>query len=81
MLEPGPVSRHQEDPVYFCHQLEQVLPLGYRSKRSGVQRLHRERPEVHGIARKVSLGSSFKSGAETRSVLMSVVHTLNKRHG
>ena len=35
------------------------------------------RPTV--IARKVSFGSSSDAGAETRSVLMSVLHTLNKR--
>jgi transposase len=37
------------------------------------------RPTV--IARKVSFGSSSDAGAETRSVLMSVIHTLNKRRG
>jgi transposase len=37
------------------------------------------RPTV--IARKVSFGSSSDAGAETRSVLMSVLHTLNKRRG
>jgi transposase len=37
------------------------------------------RPTV--IARKVSFGSSSDAGAETRSILMSVVHTLNKRRG
>jgi len=37
------------------------------------------RPTV--IARKVSFGSSSDAGAKTRSVLMSVVHTLNKRRG
>jgi hypothetical protein len=37
------------------------------------------RPTV--IARKVSFGSSSDAGAETRSVLMSVFHTLNKRRG
>jgi hypothetical protein len=37
------------------------------------------RPTV--IARKVSFGSSSDAGAETRSVLMSVIHTLNKRQG
>ncbi len=35
------------------------------------------RPTV--IARKVSFGSSSDAGAETRSILMSVFHTLNKR--
>lgn len=35
------------------------------------------RPTV--IARKVSFGSSSDAGAKTRSVLMSVLHTLNKR--
>jgi transposase len=35
------------------------------------------RPTV--IARKVSFGSSSDAGAETRSILMSVLHTLNKR--
>ena len=35
------------------------------------------RPTV--IARKVSFGSSSDAGAETRSVLMSVLHTLNKQ--
>jgi transposase len=35
------------------------------------------RPTV--IARKVSFGSSSDAGAETRSVLTSVLHTLNKR--
>jgi len=29
----------------------------------------------------VSFGSSSDAGAETRSVLMSVLHTLNKRRG
>ena len=37
------------------------------------------RPTV--IARKVSFGSSSDAGAETRSVLMSVLHTLNKQRG
>jgi transposase len=37
------------------------------------------RPTV--IARKVSFGSSSDAGAQTRSVLMSVLHTLNKRRG
>ena len=43
-------------------------------------RVERElRPTV--IARKVSFGSSSVAGAETRSILMSVLHTLNKRRG
>lgn len=37
------------------------------------------RPTV--IARKVSFGSSSDAGSQTRSVLMSVLHTLNKRRG
>lgn len=37
------------------------------------------RPSV--IAREVSFGSSSDAGAETRSVLMSVLHTLNKQKG
>jgi len=37
------------------------------------------RPTV--IARKVSFGSSSDAGAKTRSVLMSILHTLNKRRG
>jgi transposase len=37
------------------------------------------RPTV--IARKVSFGSGSDAGAHTRSVLMSVLHTLNKRRG
>jgi transposase len=37
------------------------------------------RPTV--IARKVSFGSGSDAGAETRSILMSVLHTLNKRRG
>jgi transposase len=37
------------------------------------------RPTV--IARKVSFGSSSDAGAKTRSSLMSVLHTLNKRRG
>jgi len=37
------------------------------------------RPTV--IARKVSFGSSSDAGAKTRSVLMSVLHPLNKRRG
>lgn len=37
------------------------------------------RPTV--IARKVSFGSSSDAGAETRSILMSMFHTLNKRRG
>jgi transposase len=37
------------------------------------------RPTV--IARKVSFGSSSDAGAATRSILMSVLHTLNKRRG
>lgn len=37
------------------------------------------RPTV--IARKVSFGSSSDAGAETRSILMSVLHTLDKRRG
>jgi hypothetical protein len=37
------------------------------------------RPTV--IARKVSFGSSSDAGAETRSVLTSILHTLNKRRG
>jgi hypothetical protein len=35
------------------------------------------RPTV--IARKVSFGSSSDAGSRTRSILMSVLHTLNKR--
>jgi transposase len=37
------------------------------------------RPTV--IARKVSFGSSSDAGSKTRSVLMSALHTLNKRRG
>jgi transposase len=37
------------------------------------------RPTV--IARKVSFGSSSDAGAETRSILMSALHTLNKGRG
>jgi transposase len=37
------------------------------------------RPTV--IARKVSFGSSSDAGAQTRSMLMSVLQTLNKRRG
>jgi transposase len=37
------------------------------------------RPTV--IARKVSFGSSSDAGSKTRSVMMSVLHTLNKRRG
>lgn len=37
------------------------------------------RPTV--IARKVSFGSSSDAGAQTRSILMSVLHTLNKGRG
>lgn len=37
------------------------------------------RPTV--IARKVSFGSSSDKGMKTRSILMSVLHTLNKRRG
>jgi transposase len=37
------------------------------------------RPTV--IARKVSFGSSSDAGAETRSILMSALHTLNKSRG
>ncbi|MFB3902927.1 MAG: transposase [Acidobacteriota bacterium] len=37
------------------------------------------RPTV--IARKVSFGSSSDAGAQTRSILMSVLHTLNKNRG
>ena len=37
------------------------------------------RPTV--IARKVSFGSSSDAGAETRSILMSALHTLNKQRG
>ena len=37
------------------------------------------RPTV--IARKVSFGSSSDAGSKTRSILMSVLHTLNKRRG
>ena len=37
------------------------------------------RPTV--IARKVSFGSSSDGGAKTRSILMSMLHTLNKRRG
>jgi transposase len=37
------------------------------------------RPTV--IARKVSFGSSSDAGSKTRSVLMSILHTLNKRRG
>jgi transposase len=33
------------------------------------------------IARKVSFGSSSDAGAETRSILISVLHTLNKGRG
>jgi transposase-like protein len=37
------------------------------------------RPTV--VSRKVSFGSSSEEGAKTRSILMSVIHTLNKRRG
>lgn len=39
------------------------------------------RADPFAFARKVSFGSSSDAGAETRSILMSVLHTLNKRRG
>ncbi len=53
-----------------------------RDRRVPADNNHAERdlrPTV--IARKVSFGSSSDAGAETRSVLMSMLHTLNKGRG
>jgi len=59
-----------EDRLYHWVQDRRVPPDNNLAERD-------LRPTV--IARKVSFGSSSDAGAKTRSILMSVLHTLNKR--
>jgi transposase len=61
-----------EHRLYHWVQNRQVPPDNNLAERD-------LRPTV--IARKVSFGSSSDAGSKTRSVLMSVLHTLNKRRG
>ncbi len=60
----------QEHRLYHWVQDRRVPPDNNLAERD-------LRPTV--IARKVSFGSSSDAGAKTRSILMSVLHTLNKR--
>src|SRR5207244_13139573 len=63
---------------------EQAPRLDHRAKSPAIpadnNRAERElRPLV--IARKISFGSRSEQGAQTREILMSVLHTLRKRTG
>jgi transposase len=62
--------RTHEHRLYHWVQDRQVPPDNNLAERD-------LRPTV--IARKVSFGSSSDAGSKTRSILMSVLHTLNKR--
>ena len=78
-------ARHLGDPGipgHLYHSHGPALPLGPPTGGSPPTTIAPRgslRPTV--IARKVSFGSSSDAGAETRSILMSVLHTLNKRRG
>lgn len=61
-----------ENRLYHWVQDRRVPPDNNQAERD-------LRPTV--IARKVSFGTSSDAGSKTRSVLMSVLHTLNKRRG
>jgi hypothetical protein len=61
-----------EDRLYHWVQARRVPPDNNLAERN-------LRPTV--MARKVSFGSSSDAGAKTRSILMSVLHILNKRRG
>ena len=64
----------------FCHHSERLYHwVSDRRVPADNNRCERElRPTV--IARKVSFGSQSQEGAKTREILMSVLHTLKKRH-
>ena len=64
----------------FCHHSERLYHwVCDRRVPADNNRCERElRPTV--IARKVSFGSQSQEGAKTREILMSVLHTLKKRH-
>lgn len=64
----------------FCDHSERLYHWVYdRRVPADNNRCERElRPTV--IARKVSFGSQSEEGAKTREILMSVLHTLKKRH-
>ena len=66
------IFMEHEDRFFHWVRDRRVPPDNNRAERE-------LRPTV--IARKVSFGSSSDAGAYTRSVLMSVLHTLNKRTG
>lgn len=65
------IFRKHPDRLYHWVTDRQVPPDNNRCERE-------LRPTV--IARKVSFGSQSDAGAKTREVLMSVLHTLRKRH-
>lgn len=65
------IFREHPDRLYHWVTDRQVPPDNNRCERE-------LRPTV--IARKVSFGSQSDAGAKTREVLMSVLHTLRKRH-
>lgn len=64
----------------FCNHSERLYHWVFdRTVPADNNRCERElRPTV--IARKVSFGSQSQEGAKTREILMSVLHTLKKRH-
>jgi transposase len=66
------IFRDHEDRLYHWVKNRDVPADNNRAERD-------LRPTV--IARKVSFGSGSDAGAHTRSVLMSALHTLNKRRG
>jgi len=65
------IFREHPDRLYHWVTDRQVPPDNNRCERE-------LRPTV--IARKVSFGSQSEAGAKTREILMSVLHTLRKRH-
>ena len=65
------IFRHHPDRLYHWADNRLVPAHNNRSERE-------LRPTV--IARKVSFGSQSEEGAKTREVLMTVLHTLKKRH-
>ena len=65
------IFREHPDRLYHWVADRQVPPDNNRCERE-------LRPTV--IARKVSFGSQSDAGAKTREILMSVLHTLRKRH-
>jgi hypothetical protein len=65
------IFREHPDRLYHWVTDRTVPPDNNRSERE-------LRPTV--IARKVSFGSQSDAGAKTREILMSVLHTLRKRH-